>query len=420
MRLLVLSAVTLLSGSLYAADPELLSLAMPNSQLMAGMNVESVRLSPLGQYLLNEPGVLPGGDLQKLADATGFDFRRDLREILVSSTAQRTGNPGIVLARGAFDVPKITASATADGGKVETYKGVPVIQKGPDFSIAFVDSTLAIGGSNTEVLAAIERKSAPAAIDSALAVQVNQVSSAEDIWFVSMVPLTQLLSQPAGSAANPVAALYAKILQASGGVKLGANLVLTLQAVSETDQDASALAGVLKALPGMAQMAAPKEMAGAASMLQNLNATADGKTTTLTLSVLEQQIEQFLRAAQASSPHVEHHAHLQAMPSGGASESDAARRIHVGSEAQHAKLIQQPAPVYPPLAKQAGVTGVVRLNAIIGADGTVKNLTVSSGHPILVPAAMEAAKQWVYQPTLLNGKPVEVITEIEINFTLAQ
>jgi len=95
-------------------------------------------------------------------------------------------------------------------------------------------------------------------------------------------------------------------------------------------------------------------------------------------------------------------------------------RIRIGGNVQQAKLIQQPKPVYPPLAKQARISGVVKLNAIIGKDGAVQNLTVASGHPLLVPAAMEAVKHWVYQPTLMNGAAVEVITQIEVNFTLSQ
>ena len=77
---------------------------------------------------------------------------------------------------------------------------------------------------------------------------------------------------------------------------------------------------------------------------------------------------------------------------------------------QQAKLIRQPKPVYPPLAKQARISGVVHLTAVIAKDGTIQDLKVISGHPLLVQAAMEAVKQWVYQPTLLNGEPVEVVT----------
>jgi protein TonB len=96
------------------------------------------------------------------------------------------------------------------------------------------------------------------------------------------------------------------------------------------------------------------------------------------------------------------------------------QRIKVGGNVQSAKLVRQPRPVYPPLAKQARISGVVKLSAIISKDGTIQHLEVISGHPLLVPSALEAVKQWVYQPTLLNGEPVEVQTQIDVNFTLSQ
>jgi protein TonB len=96
------------------------------------------------------------------------------------------------------------------------------------------------------------------------------------------------------------------------------------------------------------------------------------------------------------------------------------QRIKVGGNVQSARLVRQPRPVYPPLAKQARISGVVKLGAIISKDGTIQHLEVISGHPLLVPAALEAVKQWVYQPTLLNGEPVEVQTQIDVNFTLSQ
>jgi TonB family protein len=94
------------------------------------------------------------------------------------------------------------------------------------------------------------------------------------------------------------------------------------------------------------------------------------------------------------------------------------QRIRVGGTVQQAKLIRQAKPVYPPLARQAGISGHVLLSVILGKDGTIQNLTVAGGHPLLVPAAVEAVKQWVYQPTLLNGEPVEVVTQIDVNFAL--
>jgi protein TonB len=93
-------------------------------------------------------------------------------------------------------------------------------------------------------------------------------------------------------------------------------------------------------------------------------------------------------------------------------------RILVGGKVMEAKLIRRVIPVYPPLARQARVQGVVRLDAIIARDGTIQDLRVASGHPFLVAAAVEAVRQWLYQPTRLNDVPVEVITRIDVNFTL--
>lgn len=101
-------------------------------------------------------------------------------------------------------------------------------------------------------------------------------------------------------------------------------------------------------------------------------------------------------------------------------QAAAPKRIRVGGQVTAAKLILQPKPEYPPLAKMARIQGTVRLEAIISRDGTIQDLKVISGHPLLVKSALEAVQRWRYQPTLLNGEPVEVITEIEVNFTLAQ
>jgi protein TonB len=96
------------------------------------------------------------------------------------------------------------------------------------------------------------------------------------------------------------------------------------------------------------------------------------------------------------------------------------KRIRVGGQVEAAKLIFRPTPEYPPLAKMARIQGTVRLEAIISRDGTIQDLKVVSGHPLLVKAALEAVQRWRYQPTLLNGEPVEVVTEIDCNFTLAE
>jgi protein TonB len=98
----------------------------------------------------------------------------------------------------------------------------------------------------------------------------------------------------------------------------------------------------------------------------------------------------------------------------------AVTKIRVGGQVESAKLIFKPTPEYPPLAKMARIQGVVRLDATISRDGTIEDLKVISGHPLLVRAALDAVQRWRYQPTLLNGDAVEVATEIDVNFTLAE
>jgi protein TonB len=93
--------------------------------------------------------------------------------------------------------------------------------------------------------------------------------------------------------------------------------------------------------------------------------------------------------------------------------------IHIGGHVIEAKLIYHPDPVYPPLARMARIQGTVLLVAIIGKDGTIQELKVLGGHPLLARAAVDAVQHWRYQPTLLNGEPVEVLTEISVRFTLA-
>lgn len=76
------------------------------------------------------------------------------------------------------------------------------------------------------------------------------------------------------------------------------------------------------------------------------------------------------------------------------------------------------APLYPAAAKQQGIQGAVVLKGVIGADGTVRELSVIEGRPLLAPAAIEAVKRWKYKPYHVKGKPVEVETTIIVNFKL--
>src|SRR5208283_1654289 len=95
------------------------------------------------------------------------------------------------------------------------------------------------------------------------------------------------------------------------------------------------------------------------------------------------------------------------------------QRVRVSQGVSQGLLVRKVNPTYPPLARQARIAGTVILRAVISKDGSIENLTLVSGHPMLAPAAIDAVKQWKYRPYLLNGEPVEVDTEVQVNFTLA-
>jgi periplasmic protein TonB len=109
----------------------------------------------------------------------------------------------------------------------------------------------------------------------------------------------------------------------------------------------------------------------------------------------------------------------EAAPAHPAAPEQLTAPVRVGGLVQAARLLTQAQPRYPALAIQTRTSGVVLLEAVIGRDGRICELKVVSGHPLLVPAAVEAVRQWVYRPTLLNGDAVEVATEIEVTFSLS-
>jgi protein TonB len=96
------------------------------------------------------------------------------------------------------------------------------------------------------------------------------------------------------------------------------------------------------------------------------------------------------------------------------------RPVRIGGGVSEANLTHRVQPLYPPLARTTHVEGTVEFTATISKEGAIENLQLVRGHPLLVNAAREAILQWRYRPTLLNGYPVDVITDIIVRFTLGQ
>src|SRR5690242_5150191 len=100
------------------------------------------------------------------------------------------------------------------------------------------------------------------------------------------------------------------------------------------------------------------------------------------------------------------------------SAQSGSEQTNVASKPAPLQLIQRVSPTYPHAAQQARIQGAVVLEGVIGTDGSLKSATVISGHPLLVQSAVDAVKQWKYKPYVLDGKPVEVKTQITLQFAL--
>jgi len=294
-------------ASAFAADTQLLNLVMPDAQVMAGVNVTNAETTPFGQYLLtkltsNDPG------LQTFVTQTGFDPTKDVTEVLAASSGTPASHSGLLLAKGSFNVTQLLAAIANDTKHlVSTYGGATLITstKGADnFGVAFLGTTIAVAGDLTSVKAAIDRSSGVNSIGPALAAQVQTLSTTEDAWSVSIESLGALIPGGVGTSSTNAFAtqtlqIVKNIQSASSGVKFGANVQFTAQAVSDTPQDATALADVIKMVAGLVSMSAAGQTGDGPAigqLLQSLQVSATGATVNISASVPETQIEALLSA----------------------------------------------------------------------------------------------------------------------------
>ena len=170
-----------------AVDPALLSLVMPDAKIVAGVQVQQAQASALGQYLMSQ--IPASADFDKMVAATGFDPRRDLREIVAASPG--TKDLGIVVGRGVFQPQRISGMAALSGGTVSNYKGQELIAgKGSMGSIAFLDASTVVLGDTASLKAAIDRRLTGGQPSADLRQRAIEASTRNDAWVVTATPLT--------------------------------------------------------------------------------------------------------------------------------------------------------------------------------------------------------------------------------------
>jgi hypothetical protein len=310
-RIAVLLALPLFGLPLgaFAADSALLQMVSPDSQVLAGLQVTQAKSSLFGQYVLSHLSV-NNTQLQEFTAQTGFDPTQDVSEVVIASNAKpnSSANHWLVLSDGNFNTAKITAAALANGGAASTYEGVNLVTHAAPSSkqvataLAFLDSNTALAGDITSVEAAIDRKHNNAATDSTVFTQAQQVSANNDFWFVTLVPLSSFTGAIPNSNLNGAMQgnLLAAINQASGGVRFGDTVTISAAAVTRSEKDAQALVDVVKFFAGLVQLNKQNNSAAGqvATLLDTLQTSTSGNTTTISLAIPEQQLEQLLNSAQ--------------------------------------------------------------------------------------------------------------------------
>ncbi|HUA17812.1 MAG TPA: hypothetical protein VMU80_12560 [Bryobacteraceae bacterium] len=307
MKKLRAAVLFLLPWAVSAADPSLMRLVMPDAKVLAGLQVNQAKNSLFGEYVLAH---MQGNDagFQKFVAQTGFDPRTDVSEIVMASDSapNSTDRSWLIVAHGSFNTAKITTAAQADGATLTNYKGLSIlVHSEPSHpsiqnAVTFLDSSTAAVGDVASVEAAIDRQSG-AAPSGPIFDQAQQVSSKYDFWFVSQIPLSQFANTIPNANGNTAINqnILAGISQASGGISFGETVTITTQAVERSNQDAQSLASVVQFFASLMQMNSQKnpQAAQMAALLSNLQTSAAGNVTTISLAVPEQQLEQMLDSA---------------------------------------------------------------------------------------------------------------------------
>ncbi|HTW63897.1 MAG TPA: hypothetical protein VME17_04735 [Bryobacteraceae bacterium] len=309
LRLSTFAVVLALPLGAFAADPALLQMIMPDAQVVAGLQVDSAKNSLFGQYVLSHLSV-NDTKLEQFTSQTGFDPRRDVSEVVVASNSSHgtANNHWIIAAKGTFDVASITAAAQSHGGTLTSYQGVNIVthvstgKSQVTTGLAFLDNSTALLGDLASVQAAVARTQSNTPVNSTALTTAQTASAGKDFWFVTLVPLSNFSSSvPAlGASGAANSNLLAGINQASGGVTFGDTVTISAQAVARSAQDAQSLVDVVKFFASLVQLNRQSNPAAGqvATLLDTLQTNVSGNTTTISLAIPEQQLEQLLNSFQ--------------------------------------------------------------------------------------------------------------------------
>src|SRR2546423_7012248 len=179
-RFALVFSLLVITGAASAADPQLLKLVMPDAKVVSGIDFERVKATPFGQFFLTQ---LPQGDagFNELLSVTGFDPRRDIREVVMASPADPQSKSGLLLVRGTFDSQRILTAFRLDGKTPDMYNGVALLSSGHaahgvSEALAFLDDSTVVAGDAASVRAAIDRRGSAGGLDASLTAAIDRTS----------------------------------------------------------------------------------------------------------------------------------------------------------------------------------------------------------------------------------------------------
>lgn len=307
-----------------SSNADLFSFLMPDAQLIAGIHVDAAKTSPFGEFVLSR---IPMGDkfLEGFTTQTGINPLSDVQEVVIGwNGATNADGRWLIAAHGNFgaSIETLEVNALKDGATIMRLAGVDLItvSTAPGASAQaanvclglFTDGFTDLAGDCTSVSAAIQFSLNSGGPASALGLKARQLRAQEDLWFASAVPVSQIANLlPAGSAngaVDPSAILKSNLFQAiqqiSGGVKLngvaqGVGAQLSGEVMMDSPQNATALLNVVNFIASMLQTNAASGPAagGITTLLSNLQASVNGSTLSVGLSVSEPTLEQLFQQA---------------------------------------------------------------------------------------------------------------------------
>ncbi len=280
-----------------AAEPALLNLIMPDARAAAGVDVQRALHSPLGQFLLSRLDPVAVEQLDRMREATGFDPRTDLREVVAASPGGRGEERRLVAAAGTFLRERIVAAARERGAELSLYQGVEIVTFGArtrhPSALAFLSDSLAVSGDPESVRLAVDRHRRPGpALNAELANRIGAVSAGADAWFVCLIPGSEAAGAPG---AGPMRGILAVIEEAAGSLRLGAMVAAEGEVVAVGPEEARDLADSVRLLVGLARLSRRDPKAAAlAGLLNLLEVSVAGDTVRLGLAVPESRVEELI------------------------------------------------------------------------------------------------------------------------------